>query len=107
MAISKKLQGKFDELLVGFEHRQVCLLEVIDSITGAPAAVLCVRWLETEQDGTSSECFAPIARMIEGDPFEQFDRPDAMERYAVDGVAIIDNAMSVILVEVDPSELSS
>jgi hypothetical protein len=68
MAIADGHKTNFDTLQVAVKEGDVCLLEVYERVGGKPAVLVCA----TFQDDEEQVNFVPLARMFDGNPYEEF-----------------------------------
>ena len=70
--LCQKLSTNFDTLRLAFRAGRVAMLECRERSTGNVVAL--VVGLNREPNGDTS--FVPLARMLEGNPYEQYDPAD-------------------------------
>ena len=66
-------KANFDTLSRAFAHGDAALLECKDRATGKLVAVVCA----VQRDENGIVTLVPFAKMIDGNPYEQLDPPDA------------------------------
>lgn len=74
MAIAEGYKRNFDELTRAFANDHVALLEVTDKVTNKPAVVV----VAVGFDGSTYD-LVPMARMFDGNPYEELEAPDSDE----------------------------
>ena len=70
MAIPEHHTTNFSTLLRACDNNDVCLMECIDKDTGKPVYTICV----VNRVGEGYE-MVPVAKMFEGNPYEQLIPP--------------------------------
>jgi hypothetical protein len=75
MAIAEGYRRNFQQLLRASATADLALLEVTDKMSHQPAVVI----VAVNFDGATYE-FVPIARMFDGNPYEELDPPAADSR---------------------------
>jgi hypothetical protein len=70
MAIAEGCKQNFWQLRRAFTNGEVALLEVTEKATGNPAVVI----VAVNFDGKMYD-FVPMARMFDGNPYEELDPP--------------------------------
>ena len=71
--IPKGHRKNFDTLRRAFSAGDVALVECTSKTTGDPVFSLCA--VQREDNGDFS--FVPLARMFDGNPYEELDPPEA------------------------------
>ncbi len=69
--IPKHLKTNFETLLKAVKADDVCLLEMQDKLTKLPVYAICT----INYEGTDRS-IAPVAIMIDGNPYELFNPPN-------------------------------
>lgn len=67
--------ANFNTMLKAAKHGDLALVSCLDAETGEPVAAICM--VNRHEDGDYS--FVPVARMIEGNPYEQLVPPKIEE----------------------------
>ncbi|MBU1891225.1 hypothetical protein KJ782_07145 [Patescibacteria group bacterium] len=88
MAISEAYKTNFNTVLAAGNNKDLCLLEVYDRLTGAPAVMLCAGFTDENEKVT----IIPLARMVDGDPYQLYvTEPEQVTKYICDGDTILHN----------------
>ena len=80
MAISNVYEANFKTLKRAFKNGDVCLLECQDAATGKTVIAVCAISKVGEE-----YTFAPLAKMFDGNPYEELNPPDPDGGYRVNG----------------------
>lgn len=73
--INKAHQHNFETLLRAADNGDLCLLECTDWATGKPVMAVCA----VQQDADGSVAFVPIAKLFDGNPYEEIAPPSTDE----------------------------
>lgn len=68
MAIKDGHKTNFETLQVAIQEGDACILETYERLSGKPAVLVCATFEDNEQ-GVN---FVPLARMFDGNPYEEF-----------------------------------
>lgn len=72
MAIPKGHKTNLDTLVKAGINKQLCLLECTDKITGLPVITICAVWIDENKEYN----FMPLAKMFDGNPYEEINPPE-------------------------------
>lgn len=72
MAIPDAYKHNFHQLLKAAEHHHLALMECKEKKTGKLVYTLCA----VQTDGGESYQFVPVAKLFDGDPYEELEPPD-------------------------------
>ncbi|KKN81503.1 hypothetical protein LCGC14_0317620 [marine sediment metagenome] len=78
MAIPEGHRNNFETLRRAFKDDSIALMECTDAKTGKPVFVVCasnMTW--NEEMGEPAYEFIPIARMFDGNPYEEVNPPES------------------------------
>ena len=68
--ITKGYRANFETLERAFKHGDVALMECTDAVTGKPVIAICaVNTVNGEYE------FSPLAKMFDGNPYEELNPP--------------------------------
>lgn len=71
MSISIGYQKNLDTLCRAVKNGDVCVAECTDKVTQLPVNVICA----VSKDKDNMVVMVPLARMFDGNPYEQLDPP--------------------------------
>jgi len=71
MAIPEGYKKNFATLIEASDNKALCLMECTDKITGKIIIAVCAAWV----DENSMYNFTPIAKMFDGNPYEELNPP--------------------------------
>lgn len=71
MAIPEGYKKNLETLITASNDGAVCLMECTDKLTGKTVIAVCAAW--QDEDGLYN--FAPIAKMFDGNPYEELNPP--------------------------------
>ncbi len=78
MAIPEVHQKNFDTLMRACKDGNVALMECTDAETGNPVFVICASNMSwDEEKNEPSYEFIPVAKMFDGDPYEEVNPPES------------------------------
>jgi len=69
-AIAKHYVKNFETLTLAFDNDDLCLMAVLDK-EGNPAVLICA----VSKDEADMFVFTPLARMLDGDPYSEYQPP--------------------------------
>lgn len=72
MAISKGFKVNLETLVQAAKNGDIRLVECTDKITGNAVTVVCATWIDEDEQYN----FVPMAKMFNGNPYEELNPPD-------------------------------
>jgi len=72
MAIPEGYKHNFETLCRARDDRALCIMECKDRVTGKMVVAVCAAW--TDEEGIVH--MVPVAKMFDGDPYEEIDPPE-------------------------------
>lgn len=86
MAIREGYKTNFETLKAAADAGDLCIMEVYNRISGAPAVLVCA----TYQDDDGYINFVPLARMFDGNPYEEYVTEEAaIAKYRREGTCVV------------------